>query len=135
MGWIPSHADLTQKATFGFVFVSDGTTYSFSGSYHDKAAGIDLKGSGVLKPKPPPPGVRSDAVCVGGLPTYESTNRDKPGEGVLDLTVCDLENAGVGLGDVISITVMTGPFAEYFNFGFPSGNITVTCRDDCDVGP
>src|SRR3989442_4827671 len=56
MGWIPSAADPTQKATFGFVFAYDGTTYSFSGAYHDKAAGVDLKGSGVLKKTDPPNG-------------------------------------------------------------------------------
>jgi len=138
MGWIQSAIDPTEKATFGFVFAFDGTTYSFSGAYHDKAAGVDFKGSGVLKEKSPPAGMRSDALCLAGMPAYVSTSRDFPGEGFLELTVCDLDRGGPSVGDFILVNVLTGPFGAlgafapgYTNFGFPSGNITVTCSGDC----
>jgi hypothetical protein len=135
MGWIKSAVDPTQKATFGFVFASDGITQSFSGSYHDHAAGVDLKGTGVLKPKPAPPGVNSKGGCLFGVANYVSQNQAFPGEGLLELTVCDLDGGGPGPGDFILITVLTGPFAAYTNSGFPSGNITVTCSGDCVTFP
>ena len=55
MGWIPSMLGPTDKATFGFVF--DGTTVTFSGSYHDShgqtalgVVDVAFKGTGVMRP-------------------------------------------------------------------------------------
>lgn len=126
MGWLQSSAVPTEKATFGFVF--DGTTGTFSGSYHDPqgmvATGVvevDLKGTGVVREGPPGAG---GAPCLLGTPTYKSQNRQLPGSGTLDLLVCDLGEPGVGSGDFISIQVLTGPYAGYGNAGvLEGGNI------------
>jgi hypothetical protein len=134
MGRIQSALDSTQKATFGFVFRSDGTAFSFSGSYHDKAAGVDLKGAGVLKRTPAPSGTRSTGGCLSGPADYVSQNPDQPGNGRLELTVCDLDDT-FPFEDLIVIDVLDGPFELYFNSGFASGNITVTCSDDCEPAP
>jgi hypothetical protein len=122
MGWIPSAslADPTAKATFGFVY--DGTTETFSGSYHDNALGVAFKGTGVIKAGPPPAGVNAKGGCLMGEPSYESQNSSRPGGGLLLLVVCDLDRAG---NDFIYIQVETGPYAGYSNSGMPSGNITV----------
>lgn len=125
MGWIPSAVDPDQKATFGFVY--DGDTQTFSGSYHDKAADVDFKGTGVLKSGPPPSGMKSKGGCLLGFPAYESQNSAHPGGGNLFFFVCDADGSGsVTLGDFISIDVIDGPYAGYQNSGEPSGNITVT---------
>jgi hypothetical protein len=128
MGWIPSasETDPTAKATFGFVY--DGASQTFSGSYHDKAMGVDLKGSGVLKESPPPAGVKSKGGCLAGeLVPYESQNPDYPGDGTLTLFVCDIDGSGsFSKTDFLAILVTSGPFTDYVNFGDPSGNITVT---------
>ena len=124
-GWFPSSADPATKATFGFVY--DGTSETLSGSYHDRAADVDFKGRGVIKAGPPPAGVQSKGGCLMGTPSYESTNKDRPGQGTLLLIVCDLGGNGPSPDDdMIFIDVIDGPYAGYFNSGNPSGNITVT---------
>jgi len=126
MGWIPSAADPTQKATFGFVFYNEAGSdlWTFSGSYHDKAAGVEFKGSGVMKASPPPPGMLTKGgMCVSGPAAFESP----AGPGEVDITVCDLD--GSGLEDFIQLTIMPlSPFFPYSNGGTPSGNITVSSR-------
>lgn len=125
MGWIPSQADPTKKATFGFVY--DGTTQTFSGSYHDHAGGVRLKGTGVLKAGPPPAGLDIKGGCLLGEPAYESQDPDNPGGGTLTLFVCDADGEGaVTADDLLFILVVTGPFAGYENLGSPSGNIKIT---------
>jgi hypothetical protein len=126
MGWIPtaSLSDPTAKATFGFVY--DGTTQTFSGSYHDNALGVAFKGTGVLKAGPPPAGLKVKGGCLVGEPTYDSQNPARAGSGSLFLMVCDLD--GFGFVDFILIEVTTGPFVGYKNSGIPSGNITVSSR-------
>ena len=133
MGWIPSSAVPTDKATFGFVF--DATTSTLSGSYHDpdgQIAGliveVAFKGTGVMKPKPPPPDL-GDYGCVGGNPSYDSQNRNLPGSGTFILLVCDLDHfmKPNPTQDVIFITVDAGPYFGYQNSGVvQGGNITVT---------
>jgi hypothetical protein len=124
MGWIPSMPP-GDKATFGFVY--DGTTQTFSGSYHDRAAGVTFKGTGIMRVAPPPPGVKIKGGCLMGEPTYESRDRENPGFGTLTLIVCDGDgDGGMGLEDFLEILVTTGPYAGYRNAGNPSGNITVT---------
>jgi len=126
MGSMPYFLDPTTKTSFGFVF--DGTTQTFSGSYHDKARDVDLKGTGVLKAQPPPVGVKSKGGCVGGdMVPYQSQNPNNPGEGFLILVLCDADGSGGPSGDdFMAIQVLDGPYAGYLNSGTPSGNITVT---------
>jgi len=134
MGWIASSMTPTDKATFGFVF--DATTNTLSGSYHDPngklTSGIIVevafKGTGVMKPKPPPPDL-VDFACVGGNPSYDSQNPALPGGGTFILLVCDPDQftKSKPSQDVLFIAVETGPFAGYQNFGVvQGGNITVT---------
>jgi hypothetical protein len=136
MGWIPSN-DVVDKATFGFSF--DGTTQTFSGSYHDPHGitdtglnvDVSFKGTGKLNPcstdarcqqlKPP-----SKGGCLAGEPPYQSQNRAIPGDGIVFLYICDLDGSGTAdAGDSIVIIVETGPYAGYRNEGNPQGNITV----------
>jgi hypothetical protein len=136
MGWIQSSLDPTAKATFGFSF--DGTTQTFSGSYHDPqgrtgrgVVDVSFKGTGKLNPcstdlrcqqlKPPTKG-----DCVFGEPPYQSQNPAIPGDGLVFLEICDLDgNAVADTQDSILIIVDTGPYAGYTNGGNPHGNITV----------
>lgn len=122
-GWIPSR-DLTDKATFGFVF--DGATQTLSGSYHDHSEGVTLKGTGFMRAAPPPPGMRIKGGCIAGEPMYESRDQSNPGTGILTLFVCDADGGGMGGEDFIAIIVTSGPYMDYQNSGSPSGNITVT---------
>jgi hypothetical protein len=137
MGWIPSALDPSEKATFGFVF--DGTTQTFSGSYHDHGCGVTFcnvtfRGTGVMKAKPPPDGMKIKGDCIGGEPTYESRDQANPGVGTLTLLLCDADGSG-GMGgeDFVAIIVTSGPYCPlgvppfcYQNSGSPSGNVTVT---------
>jgi hypothetical protein len=137
MGWIQS-TDLVDKATFGFVF--EGDTSTLSGSYHDPngrtalgTVDVAFKGTGVVRPckAGDPPCAKAPATvkggCVAGEPSYTSQNPNIPGDGLFFLLVCDLDGTGgAGAGaDFIFISVDTGPYAPYTNFGTPSGNITV----------
>jgi hypothetical protein len=126
-GWIPSALDPSEKATFGFVY--EGTTQTFSGSYHDRGCAltfcdVTIKGTGILRTVPPPAGMNVKGGCLGGEPTYESRDPARPGVGLLTLVACD--GGGAGETDLIAIIVTTGPYAGYQNSGAPSGNITVT---------
>jgi hypothetical protein len=141
-GTLPSN-DATRKASFGFTF--DGTTSSFSGSYHDPrgqildlgngtvlaTVDVDLKGTGRLHPCTP-----SDPACAGappvkggcvvGEPAYQSQNRLFPGGGIMFLLVCDGDGVNSTVDDdSIMIDVETGPYTGYQNQGNPSGNTTV----------
>ena len=118
---MPYFLDPTTKTSFGFVF--DGTTQTFSGSYHDKARDVDLKGTGVLKAQPPPVGVKSKGGCVGGdMVPYQSQNPNNPGEGFLILVLCDADGSGGPSGDdFMAIQVLDGPYAGYLNSGTPNG--------------
>jgi hypothetical protein len=139
MGWIPSALVPTDKATFGFVFVFDGTTSTLSGSYHDPqgqtASGVvdvAFKGTGVLRPckagdpactKAP---ANAKGGCLAGVLPYQSQNPKLPGDGSFFLFVCDLDGNGASMdGDLIFLQVDTGPYAGYTNMGNPQGNITV----------
>jgi hypothetical protein len=129
LGWLPSALDPSEKATFGFTF--DGTTQTFSGSYHDHGCAVTFcevtfKGTGILRAAPPPAGMKVKGGCIAGEPTYESRDGANPGVGMLTLVVCDEDGGGAGGEDFIAIIVMTGPYAGYQNSGSPSGNITVT---------
>ncbi|OLB86396.1 MAG: hypothetical protein AUI15_31090 [Actinobacteria bacterium 13_2_20CM_2_66_6] len=125
MGWIPSSSDPAEKATFGFVY--DGTTQTFSGSYHDHGNGVRFKGTGVLKAGPPPVGLKVKGGCLFGEPAYESQDPDRPGAGTVTLLLCDAEGEGaVTADDLIMLLVVGGPYSGYSNAGNPSGNITVT---------
>jgi hypothetical protein len=139
MGWIRSN-DGVDKATFGFVL--DGTTSTLSGSYHDPHGTLEtgqivevaFKGSGVVRPckaadpacvKAPP----AKGGCLAGEPQYESQNPKIPGSGMFFLLICDLDGNGASMeggGDVVLVTVDTGPYTGYRNTGNPQGNITVT---------
>jgi hypothetical protein len=119
MGWMPSSTDPTEKATFGFVY--DGATQTLSGSYIDHAGGVSLKGTGIMRPAPPPVGMNVKGGCILGEPMYESRERTNAGTGLLTLIVCDAEG-----GDFVGIIVTSGPFMGYQNSGSPSGNTTVT---------
>jgi len=134
MGWIPSAGVPTDKATFGFVV--DETTSTLSGSYHDPhgqiASGmiveVAFKGTGVMKPKPPPPDL-GDYGCVGANPSYDSQNPALPGSGTFSILVCDLDHFTKPnpTQDIIFIAVDAGPFQGYQNSGVvQGGNITVT---------
>jgi hypothetical protein len=134
MGWIPSSGVPTEKATFGFVF--DGTTGTLSGSFHDRhglIAGqiieVAFKGTGVMKPKPPPPDL-GDYGCVWGTNlSYDSQNPNVPGSGTFVLVVCDFDHftQPSPTKDFIFITVDSGPYLGYHNEGLvQGGNITVT---------
>ena len=137
MGWIPSASSPTDKATFGFSF--DGTTQTFSGSYHDPQGPTDLgvadvafKGTGKVNPCSTEPrcqpGPATKGGCLFGEPTYESQNPRLPGSGLVFLEFCDADGDGsidVGGADVILVIVETGPYAGYGNSGTPHGNITV----------
>jgi hypothetical protein len=134
MGWIPSSVAPTDKATFGFVL--DATTSTLSGSYHDPNGKITsgmivevaFKGTGVMKPQPPPPDL-GDFGCVIGYPSYDSQNLTLPGSGTFTLLVCDLDHftKPKPTQDILFIVVDTGPFQGYKNFGVvQGGNITVT---------
>jgi hypothetical protein len=125
MGWIPSSSDPAEKATFGFVY--DGTTQTFSGSYHDHGNGVRFKGTGVLKAGPPPVGLKVKGGCLFGEPAYESQNPDRPGTGTVTLLLCDAGGEGaVTADDLIMLLVVGGPYIGYSNEGNPSGNMTVT---------
>ena len=146
MGAIPSLLDPTDKATFGFVY--DGTTMTFSGSYHDRqgqtafgVVDVAFKGTGVMRPckgsdplcaKAPALGEKGG--CLFGNPSYTSQNPKIPDLFPaefqrLTLLICDSDGT---LGsnspfpdDFIFISVDTGPYEGYTNAGTPSGNITV----------
>src|SRR3954453_9533328 len=68
MGWMQSAVSPTDKATFGFSF--DGTTQSFSGSYHDPqgmtdvngVADVAFKGTGKVNP------CAAEPRCAPGRP-------------------------------------------------------------------
>ncbi len=142
MGWIPSN-DPTSKATFGFSY--DGTTTTFSGSYHDPrgqildvlggsvqtTADVDFKGTGKMRPcTPSDPACRTAPAakggCLVGEPAYQSQNRLRPGSGTFFLLVCDLDGNGLTAeADSIFLAVDSGPYTGYRNEGNPSGNITV----------
>ena len=90
MGAIPSLLDPTDKATFGFVY--DGTTMTFSGSYHDRqgqtafgVVDVAFKGTGVMRPctAGEPVCARAPALgqkggCLFGSPSYTSQNPNIP---------------------------------------------------------
>lgn len=124
-GRILSTVDPEIHASFGFVY--DGTTQTFSGSYHDHTNGVRFKGTGVMKAGPPPAGTKIKGGCLMGEPTYESQDPSNPGVGMLTLLVCDADgDAAVTADDYIGVLVVTGPYVGYFNEGSPSGNVTVT---------
>src|SRR3954454_1043322 len=98
MGWIPSALSPGDKATFGFSF--DGTTSTFSGSYHDPQgmtlagpADVAFKGTGKMKPcsaDPRCPEVAPPAKggCIGATDApYQSQNPKVPGSGTLILVL------------------------------------------------
>ena len=137
MGWIPSPLNPADKATFGFVY--DGTTMTFSGSYHDPqgqtvsgVVDVAFKGTGVVRPckagdpacaKAP---ANAKGGCLAGVLPYQSQNPKLPGDGSFFLFVCDLDGNGASMdGDLIFLQVDTGPYAGYTNMGNPQGNITV----------
>jgi hypothetical protein len=152
MGWIPSLLVPTDKATFGFVY--DGTTMTFSGSYHDPqgqtafgVVEVAFKGTGVLRPckagdpacaKAPATGAKGG--CLFGIASYTSQNPKVPDIEPADLQrvsllICDGDGT-LGSGspvtdDFILISVDSGPYMGYTNGGTPSGNITVRS----DVSP
>lgn len=99
---MPPAMQATAKATFGFVY--DGTTETFSGSYHDKAAGIDLTGQWRAEARAG--GSKGQGGCLAGRP--------------------DLDGNGASADDLIDMPMAIGPVAGYHNTGSPSGNITVT---------
>jgi hypothetical protein len=54
--------------------------------------------------------------CLSGEDVpYQSQNPALPGNGTLDLTVCDFgdNSTYTGVQDTINLTVLTGPFAGY----------------------
>src|SRR4051794_335583 len=123
MGWIPSQLSPGDKATFGFSF--DGTTSTFSGSYHDPqgmtvAGVVDVafKGTGKMnscstEPRCQQVGPPSKGGCLSGEPAYQSQNPKVPGSGTLFLQLCDADGDGdVSLlgGDSILVLVETGPY-------------------------
>jgi hypothetical protein len=139
MGWMQSAVSPTDKATFGFSF--DGTTQSFSGSYHDPqgmtdvngVADVAFKGTGKVNPCGAEPrcqlaGPAIKGGCVFGEPEYQSQNPRLPGSGLVFLEFCDADGDGsidVGGTDAVLVIVDTGPYAGYANSGTPHGNITV----------
>jgi len=146
LGAIPSLLDPTDKATFGFVY--DGTTMTFSGSYHDRqgqtafgVVDVAFKGTGVMRPctAGEPVCARAPALgqkggCLFGNPSYTSQNPRipdlfPPEFQRVTLLVCDsdgsLGSSSPFPNDFILISVDTGPYEGYTNAGTPSGNITV----------
>ena len=142
-GAIPSLLFPGDKATFGFIAVSDATglTQDFSGSYHDPqgqtAIGIvDVAFKGVGGLQKCQPGV--DPACaqapnnvkggcyVGLALQYQSQNPNIPGSGTFFLLACDVDGTGGNGTDFLLITVESGPYTGYSNAGTPSGNLTVT---------
>ena len=146
MGAIPSLLDPTDKATFGFVY--DGTTMTFSGSYHDRqgqtafgVVDVAFKGTGVMRPctAGEPVCARAPALgqkggCLFGSPSYTSQNPNipdtlPPAAQRVTLLICDsdgsLGSSSPFPNDFILISVDTGPYEGYTNAGTPSGNITV----------
>lgn len=142
-GFIPSALIPGDKATFGFVAVSDlaGFQQDFSGSYHDPqgqtalgVVDVAFKGVGGLQRCSPstdplcaqaPNNVKGG--CYAGLALqYQSQNPNIPGSGTFFMLACDVDGTGGGGQDFLLIEVETGPYAGYRNAGVPSGNITVT---------
>src|SRR3954470_16537568 len=93
MGWMQSAVSPTDKATFGFSF--DGTTQSFSGSYHDPQGKTDLNGVADVALQEHRQGhpLRGEAARRArgpgdqgggfwGEPAYESQNPRLPGSGL-----------------------------------------------------
>jgi hypothetical protein len=146
MGSILSLTFPTDKATFGFVL--DGTTMTFSGSYHDPqgqtvfgVVDVAFKGTGVLRPcrageptcaKAPVNGPKGG--CLFGDLSYTSQNPHVPDIAPaelqrLSLLVCDSDgefgSASPFPDDFMFISANTGPYEGYSNAGTPSGSITV----------
>lgn len=114
-GFIRS-ANGIDRANFGFSY--DGPSDHFRGTYHDKALGVRLRGTGVLPPPWTPP--EDTTACIAGIMGYESQNPRQRGAGTLYLQACDGGSTGVG-EDTITINVLTGPFAGYVNSGVVEG--------------
>ena len=111
-----------EKAHFGFVFngcvdaICDATGEF---NYHDKAAGVKMKGELY-------DAIKSNAAWV----SYRSTNPQNRGEGLAKVTFTDL-GEGNGFHGYLTIRVMNGPFEGYCNQGLVQGNIQYhDCYDD-----
>jgi hypothetical protein len=130
MGYMRSAADPSALATFGFVFDAssdDPDRWRFRGDYADQAAGVQLRGVGVLLPltTPPPfPNAPPFNFCMEAdleytVPGMMADPLDPPWQ--LHLIACDTGEPGSGpaasAGDWIFIQVLTGPFATYVNQG------------------
>jgi hypothetical protein len=138
-GSIPSAGSPAEKATFGLNV--DGTTQTFSGSYHDPVGfttmygmvDVAFKGTGKVNPCSTEPrcqqGPKTRGTCLFAEPTYESQNRSLPGSGLVFFELCDADGDGdvdVDGTDTILVIVDTGPYAGYTNGGSPRGDITVS---------
>ena len=118
-GWLESAVE--GKANFGVVFngCKDDATLNFT--YHDKAAGVKLKG-GLYEI------IDEDTLKV----EYRSTNPKDRGEGLAILTLVD-NGEGTGEHGDLSIEIYSGPFAGYKNIGLINGNIQEhECNEDED---
>ena len=128
-GTIPSAADTSKKATFGFRF--DGTVdpARIHGTYHDKPAGVSLRFTGVVHFWS---GEGEVVPCMAATLNYIPLGIGNGDGGTLDLTACDGGIEGNGdttEDDAIYIKINTGPFAEYQNFGELLGGNLKDLRD------
>lgn len=132
-GWIPSAQDATKKATFGGIVSgvdTDGDLFadSYSGQwqYHDKAAGVnfhvdEVQGGVDLGIDP------IVLLPIGVFTGHYTAQPASLGEGEVVVALGDLnEDSLFGTGDLVIVTVQTGPFAGYRNTQtVGGGNITL----------
>lgn len=113
-GWLPSAFDPSTKANFGFHSdtTGDAGERSVHGTYHDQAAGVRLKFTGVV----------SVGWIGGATYTYESQDKKNPGSGTVFVDVSDGGDGVSETGnDYLNIVVQDGPYAGYQNAGIIQG--------------
>ena len=125
-GTLPSAADASKKATFGFRF--DGTVdpARIHGTYHDKPADVSLRFTGVVSYLF---GEGEVVPCMSATLNYIPLGIGNGVGGTLELTACDGGIVGITEDDAIHIIIKSGPFAGYDNFGELLGGNLKDLRD------
>lgn len=114
-GFMPAAS--TGTATFSFMF--DGPASEVEGAYLDRSAGVMFSFTGVVDYLEP---ITGDEECMNAELDYKSMNPRSRGGGSVSVVACDLGPAGVG-SDTLDISVLSGPFSQYSNYGTITGDV------------